>query len=291
MQFSKDIRNPAVAGMFYPGAQATLRAMVDEFLAGATKTAPKPIALISPHAGYTYSGHVAAQAFKQIEGIEYDAIVILGANHTDPLGSSLAVWERGAFSTPLGQVPIDAELAQALIDAEGRIQAQHGPHAREHSIEVQLPFLQRVQPGKAFVPIIVCDTSLASCQALANALAKTLQGRQALIIASSDLSHFWSYEDANRMDRATLKAITSLDVSALDQVAADEAAKQKSADMHSIAPCGIGPVRTVMLYAQAQGAQATLLKYANSGDVPAGDKWRVVGYGAVRFAKTDREAT
>jgi hypothetical protein len=284
MQISGDVRRPAVAGMFYPGSPASLGAMVDELLAGAAKTLPEPIALISPHAGYAYSGHVAAEAFKQIEGVAYDAIIILGTNHTDPLGSSLAVWERGAFSTPLGQVPIDAELAQALIEAEGHIQAHHGPHLREHSIEVQLPFLQRVQPGRAFVPIVVCDTLLASCQALANALITVLQGRKALIIASSDLSHFWSYEDASRMDRATLNAITSLDVSALDRVAADEAAKQKSADLYSIAPCGIGPVKTVMLYAQAQGAQATLLKYANSGDVPIGDKWRVVGYGAVRFA-------
>lgn len=282
MAFSGDIRRPVVAGTFYPGSSEALRGMVDDFLARAVRVGPEPVALVSPHAGYVYSGHVAGAAFKQAEGAEYEAVVILGANHTDPLGHGAAVWTRGAFATPLGDVPVDADLAQALMDADGRITAQRGPHLREHSIEVQLPFLQRVQPGRAFVPIVVCDPSLENCQALADALARTLKGRRALLVASSDLSHYPAYEDAVRVDRASLNAVLTLDPLALD-AAIDESMALGLPNLHTCM-CGEGPVKTVMLYARTMGAKADIVKYANSGDVEVGDKRQVVGYGAVRFA-------
>lgn len=282
MTFS-DVRKPVVAGSFYPGASDALRTMVDDLLARAAKAGPEPIALISPHAGYVYSGHVAAEAFKQAEGADYDAIIILGTNHTDPLGQGLAVWTGGAFNTPLGDVPVDADLAQALMDADHRITAQRSPHLREHSIEVQLPFLQRVQPGKAFVPVVVCDLSLETCQALANALAKVLEGRKALIVASSDLSHYPAYEDAVRVDRASLNAVLSLDPFALE-AAIEDSMELGLRNLHTCM-CGEGPIKAVMLYAQAVGAKADIIKYANSGDVTIGEKGQVVGYGAVRFAR------
>lgn len=277
------VRRPAVAGQFYPGDPDKLRARVDGYLAQSAKSAPDPIALISPHAGYDYSGHVAAQAFKQAEGVGYDAIVVLGTNHRDPFAGGFSIWPEGAYATPLGDAPIDSELAHALMEANSRIVFRRETHLYEHSIEVQIPFLQRVQPGKKFVPIFVCDTSLPSCQALADTLRQVLGDRKALIVASSDLSHFWEYEVASRIDHATLNAIVSLDVSALDKAVSQQAASLGAQDWHSVAPCGIGPIRTVMTYAQAIGAQAALLKYANSGDVAA-DKYQVVGYGAVRFA-------
>jgi len=285
-----NIRRPAFAGQFYPDDPAELRAMVDQFLAQATKAGPEPAALISPHAGYIYSGHIAAQAFKQAEGVEYDAIVVLGTNHRDPWARGFAIWPEGAFATPLGDVLIDSELAQALMKANDDILFQRGAHLYEHSIEVQLPFLQRVQPGRAFVPIIVCDTSLEACQSLADTLFKTLQDRKSLIVASSDLSHHWAYDDAVRIDHATLNAIVSLDVAALDRAAYAEATRMGYGNVGSIAPCGIGPVRTVMLYAGAIGARADLIQYANSGDTPYGDRYQVVGYGAVRFARRDAPA-
>jgi AmmeMemoRadiSam system protein B len=281
---SGDIRRPVVAGTFYPGAREELRAIVDSLLAHAIKTGPEPVALVSPHAGYVYSGHVAAEAFKQAEGVDYDALIVLGTNHTDPFGQGLAVWARGAFSTPLGDVPIDTQLAQALIDTDSRLADQHGPHLREHSIEVQLPFLQRVQPGKAFVPIVVCDTSLDSCQALADALVRVLRDCKALIVASSDLSHYPAYDDAVRSDRASLDAVLSLDPHALDATIQDTL-KLGLPNLHTCM-CGEGPIKTAMLYARAIGAKADVIKYANSGDVEHGNRWQVVGYGAVRFARS-----
>lgn len=283
MAFSGELRRPVVAGAFYPGSPDALRAMVDDLLAQAAKSGPEPVALISPHAGYVYSGHVAAAALKQAEGVDYDALIVLGTNHTDPLGQGLAVWPSGAFRTPLGDVAVDADLAHALIDADRRITAQRSPHLREHSIEVQLPFLQRVQPGKSFVPIVVCDSSLESCQALAEAFVKVLKERKPLIVASSDLAHYPSYEDAVRVDRACLNAVLSLDPLALE-AAIEEALEQRVPNLHTCM-CGEAPIKVVMLYAQAIGAKADLIKYANSGDVPVGDKGQVVGYGAVRFAR------
>ncbi len=282
VDFSGDIRRPVVAGAFYPALAERLRAMVDDFLAQATQTGPEPVGLISPHAGYVYSGHVASEAFKQAQGVDYDALIVLGTNHTDPLGRGTAIWPRGAFSTPLGDLPVDAELAQALMEASPHITAQRSPHLHEHSIEVQLPFWQRVQPNKAFVPLVVCDTSLDNCQALADALVKVLTGRKVLIVASSDLSHYPAYADAVRVDRACLEAVLSLDPAALE-AAIDRAISQGIFNLHTCM-CGEGPVKTLMLYAKAIGARADLIKYANSGDVPMGDRGQVVGYGAVRFA-------
>src|SRR5512136_803352 len=148
------IRRPVVAGQFYPGDPDELRSMVDGFLAQATKSGPDPAALISPHAGYVFSGHVAAQALKQAEGVDYDAILVLGTNHSDAGARGFAIWPEGAYAMPLGDVPIDSELARALMGANSRITFQRSAHTAEHSIEVQLPFLQRVQPGKKFVPIV-----------------------------------------------------------------------------------------------------------------------------------------
>ena len=278
------IRRPAVAGQFYPGAPDELREMVDGYLAQAAKSGPDPAALVSPHAGYVFSGHVAAQAFKQAEGVDYDAIVVLGTNHTDPGARGSSIWPEGAFATPLGDVPVDSELAQALMAADDRITFQRSAHMMEHSIEVQLPFLQRVQPGKKFVPIIVAEPTLTNCESLANALASTLKDKKALVVASSDLSHYPRYNDAVRADRATLAAVASLDPMAL-QATLEDYMDKHIADLHTCM-CGEGPVMATMLYARQIGAeQVDILKYANSGDVEYGDKHRVVGYGAVRFAK------
>jgi AmmeMemoRadiSam system protein B/AmmeMemoRadiSam system protein A len=277
------IRRPAVAGQFYPGDPDDLRSMVDGFLAQAARSGPEPAALVSPHAGYVFSGHVAAHAFKQAEGVDYDAIVVLGTDHR-PITRGNSIWPEGAYSTPLGDVPIDSELARALMDAEGSIQFRREAHQPEHSIEVQLPFLQRVQPGKKFVPILVSDVSLQNCEALASALAATLKDRKALVVASSDLSHYPDYDDAVRVDRATLAAVVSLDPLAL-QASTEDSMEEGIPDLHTCM-CGTGPVMTTMLYARAIGAeQVDILKYANSGDVAYGDRRGVVGYGAVRFAR------
>jgi AmmeMemoRadiSam system protein B len=277
------IRRPAVAGQFYPSDPDELRSMVDGFLAQATKSGPDPTALISPHAGYVFSGHVAAQAFKQAEGVDYDAIVVLGTNHSDPMARGFAIWPEGAYAMPMGDVPIDSELARALMAANARITFQRSAHQAEHSIEVQLPFLQRVQPGKKFAPIIVCEPTPANCESLAKTLASVLKDRRALVVASSDLSHYPNYNDAVRVDRASLAAIAGLDPLAL-QASLKDYMSQGIPNLHTCM-CGEGPIMTAMIYARLAGAeQVDVLKYANSGDVEYGDKYRVVGYGAVRFA-------
>ncbi len=278
------VRRPAVAGQFYPADPDELRATVDNLLAQAVKSGPDPVALISPHAGYVFSGGVAAQSFKHAEGVDYSTIVVLGTNHTDPAARGLAIWPQGAFAMPMGDVRVDSELARALMDACDLITFQRSAHTAEHSIEVQLPFLQRVQPGKPIVPIIVAEASLAVCQALAQALAAALKDRRALVVASSDLSHYPRYTDAVRVDRASLAAVASLDPMALE-ASIEETMDKGIPDLHTCM-CGEGPILATMMYARAAGAeQVDVLKYANSGDAEHGDKHRVVGYAAVRFAQ------
>jgi hypothetical protein len=283
------IRRPVVAGQFYPGEPDKLREQVDGYLAQVGAGLPRPygpdpVALISPHAGYVYSGHVAAHAFKQAEGIDYDAIVVLGTNHRDPFAHGCSIWPEGAYAMPMGDVAIDSELAHALMDADPHITFQRSTHLSEHSIEVQLPFLQRVLPGTKFVPIVVVEPTLAICQALADALVTTLKDRRALVIASTDLSHYPAYDEAVRADQATLTAVTSLDPMKL-QASIQNSMSQDIPELHTCM-CGEGPVMATMLYARALGAdQVDILKYANSGDVAYGDKHQVVGYGAVRFAR------
>jgi len=278
-----EIRRPAVAGQFYPGDPDELRRMVDGLLAGVTETTPgEPIALIVPHAGYIFSGHVAAVAFKQMEGRHYDAVVVIGTNHSDPAFHDVSVWPAGAFETPLGQIPIAEDLAQALINADPRIVPNPNVHRYEHSIEVELPFIQRVCPDCPIVPVIVGAPTMENCRALSDALARALAGRRALIVASSDLSHYPAYEDALQVDGATLAAIESLDP---EQVVATMAEQMRRGVSNlGTCACGEGPIITAIMAARKLGANhATVLKYANSGDTPFGDRDRVVGYAAVVF--------
>ena len=152
-----EIRHPAVAGSFYPDDVQQLTTMIDTLLGEVEKIGPEPIALIVPHAGYIYSGQVAAYSYKQIEGVDYEAIVIVGNNHRDPGFRAISVWAEGAFETPLGLAPIDTVLAESLVAADERIVFNRDVHRFEHSIEVQIPFLQRVYGDKPFkiVPVIV----------------------------------------------------------------------------------------------------------------------------------------
>lgn len=282
-----DIRRPAVAGAFYPDNAAQLQAMVDGFLSQAQKAPQEPIALIVPHAGYVYSGAVAAAAFKQLEGRAYEAIVILGTNHYLADFQRIAVWPSGAYSTPLGLVPVDGDLAQSILAADPQhIVADRQAQLAEHSIEVELPFLLRVLGPVPFVPVLIGEPSWENCQALSAALVKALDGKKALIIASSDMSHYPSYDDAVHVDNSTLLAIQSFDPQAVMEN--DKACLSRGVPNLACTLCGEGPVLTAMLAARELGAdRVTVLKYANSGDTPYGDKNQVVGYGAVMFWKED----
>ena len=280
------VRLPAVAGTFYPGDPVTLAKVIDGYLAEAPRLEPEPSILIAPHAGYVYSGGVAAHSFKQAQGRDYARVIILGFNHSASYGfDGAAIWAEGAWRTPLGDVPIDADFAQHLLSTSTIFSADRSIHLDEHSLEVEVPFIQRVLPGVPIVPISIGRPTLENARAIADALTIGLADHpKSLVVVSTDLSHYPRYRDANRVDASSLQAVMSLDTLALE--AWDEEAMSKRTPNLHTTMCGKGPVLVAMMLAVNLGAQqVTLIKYANSGDTPDGDQGRVVGYGAVEFAK------
>jgi AmmeMemoRadiSam system protein B len=264
----KDIRRSVIAGSWYPGSRAELERTVDGFLANVEEEVVEGqlMGLIAPHAGYIYSGQVAAYAYKQLEGKAFDAVALLSPVHRLYIGP-FAVTAYRYYETPLGLVEVDSELVEAMRREVG---LQRVGRDEEHSLEIQLPFLQRVLGEFKLLPIMMGDQAWETEQALGQALAKVLQDRKALLVASTDLSHFHDYDTAVSLDRVVLEHIEAFDPQGL---ARDLAARRCEA-------CGGGPVVAVMLAAKALGAdRAKVLKYANSGDV-TGDRWRVVGYAA-----------
>jgi AmmeMemoRadiSam system protein B/AmmeMemoRadiSam system protein A len=256
--------------------------MVDGFLEAVEPVDGEPIAMIVPHAGYVYSGPVAAYGFKQLEAGECDVAVIVAADHQMPLSTPISVWAEGGFETPLGVVPVDVELAAALVAADPRITFDPGSHQSEHPIEIELPFLQRVCPGCRIVPVLMGTDSEEAVEALSEALLAVVPDRRVVIIASSDLSHYPSYIDARAVDGATLAAIETNDPNRVRETV-NSLIKANVSNLDTCA-CGEGPILVAMRVAQGLGANTvSVLRYANSGDVPYGDRERVVGYGAVMF--------
>jgi AmmeMemoRadiSam system protein B/AmmeMemoRadiSam system protein A len=257
--------------------------MVDEMLASVEPVDGEPIALIVPHAGYVYSGLVAAYGFRQLEGADYDVAVVIAADHQAPISAPISVWAEGGFETPLGVVPVDVELAQALLDADAHITFDPAAHEGEHPIEIEIPFLQRVCPGCGLVPVLMGADDDETVQALSDALLATLSntGKRAVVIASSDLSHYPAYNDAHVADGATLSAIETGDPARVRS--AIRATMAVGLPNLVTCACGEGPILVAMRVAQGLGADTTtVLTYANSGDV-GGDRDQVVGYGAVMF--------
>jgi AmmeMemoRadiSam system protein B/AmmeMemoRadiSam system protein A len=276
------VRRAAVAGAWYPGDADELATMVDEMLAAVEPVDGEPIGLIVPHAGYVYSGPVAACGFKQLEGASVDVAVVIASDHQSPLSDPISVWAEGGFETPLGVVPVDVELAQALVEAEPLITFDPTAHEGEHPIEIELPFLQRVCPGCSIVPVLMGAADEEAVQALAGALLSVLPGRRVVVVASSDLSHYPPYDDALVVDGATLAAIETGDPA---QVRGTREALMAAGFPNLMTcACGEGPILVTMRVAQGLGADTvTVLRYANSGDSPYGDRGKVVGYGAVMF--------
>lgn len=259
-------RPPAVAGTFYPASPATLAATVDQLLAeapGATMAQPK--ALIVPHAGYIYSGSTAARAYAALAPWRSTIrrVVLLGPTHRVAV-DGLAVPKTDAFVTPLGSVPLDA-AAIARLAALPQVVFSDRAHAEEHSLEVHLPFLQRLLDDFTLVPLAVGH---ATPQAVADVLDLLWGGPETLIVISSDLSHFLPYAAANEVDRETCEHILQLD-NHLDPEQA----------------CGAYPVNGLLLLARQRGLTPHLIHQCNSGDT-AGDKQRVVGYAAFSFNET-----
>jgi len=277
------IRPAAVAGQFYPSDPAQLTQTVDGYLASAKAPAraARLIALIVPHAGYPYSGKVAAQAYRILKGNAISTVVIVGpSHHTRVQGAALC--SAQAWETPLGKVAADTELVAALARREG-FAVDDAAHSPEHCIEVQLPFLQRALGEFRLVGVLMSDFSRENCARVAKGLAETLGGRSALLIASSDMSHYPAYDDACKSDREMLEAIRTLDP---EKVLAKDAELMRRGTAGLVCTlCGLGPVVAVMEAAKKLGAeQVEVLGYANSGDAAPETRDRVVGYCAVAIS-------
>jgi AmmeMemoRadiSam system protein B/AmmeMemoRadiSam system protein A len=266
---SQPVRPPAVAGAFYTADPHELTSQIRGFL-GTVSSKPLPgpiVALISPHAGYVYSGQVAAYGYKLLEGKSFDTVVVIAPSHRIPF-SGASVYPRGSYEIPLGLIPINEMLAEQLIENSGLFYYVPQAHVQEHSLEVQLPFLKTVLGNFRLLPIVMGSNDFTTCNAIAETLYQTVQGQSVLIVASTDLSHFHPYQEAVTLDRVVLEYVKSFDPEGLF----------KAIHSSKCEACGADPLVTTMLLAQKLGATCSqILNYANSGDV-SGDKSQVVGY-------------
>lgn len=280
------VRAPAVAGQFYPGEPEKLQAAVRTYLDSARGySGETPLALLAPHAGYSYSAQVAADAFRPLIGADLDVVVILGTNHTVPPFSGAAIYP-GDYRTPLGTVSTDTAVVRDLLAESDLFSLNPEPHLREHSVEVLVPFVQTVLPRAKLVPIVVGTAEIDVCNRIGEVLARALQGRRALTAASSDLAHYPAYADAVASDREVLTAAAHLDPAAVKRAIAAQLAAGRPG--LSTCACGEGPILAAISAARGLGARrGVVVSYANSGDALIGDVQRVVGYGALIWTGED----
>lgn len=270
------LRHPAVAGRFYPGDPDDLRAEARGYLSQASSTNQAPLralGCIAPHAGYMYSGHVAGAVFARIEVPR--RCIVLCPNHTG-VGRALAIMSEGAWQTPLGDVPLDAELAGALKTRFPALQEDSAAHRAEHAVEVELPFLLLRQPELSFVPIALGTGQFETLEQLGKALADVIaaQSDPVLIVASSDMNHYESDAVTRVKDHRAIERILTMDPRGLFDVVTEQ----------DISMCGFGPAVAMLTAARQLGAKsAELVKYATSGDI-SGDRDMVVGYAGVVVA-------
>jgi len=275
---SQEIRKPAVSGEFYPADKKSLKEMIDGLLAkteGEEKNAggTQIIALIVPHAGYIYSGGVAACAYKLLKGKKIKTVILIGPSHYAAF-EGVSVYPEGWWETPLGRVPIDKDAADFLMKKCEFVKSFFPAHQKEHSLEVQLPFLQTVLKDFKIVPLVIGNLYFDRIEVLAQAIVSIVKSRSSpvLVVASSDMSHYHSYGKACLMDGMAIKDIEELDAYKL----------WNDINKGLCELCGSGPVMTVLEVAKKLNANLKVLKYANSGDV-TGDRDRVVGYTSVVF--------
>ncbi len=263
------VRPPAVAGVFYPSAASHLRSEVDDFIERAS--VPPQIGtvygLVSPHAGYAYSGFTAAHAYKALRNRLFDTVIVIGPSHQEYF-QGVSVYPGDSFRTPLGDVPINDAVRSKLVGQEKRIFLSAAGHRGEHSVEVQLPFLQRVLGSFSFVPVVMGDQTLELCERLAEAIVSAAQAGNVLLVASSDLSHYHPYDEAKALDERVIELVEMYEpLQLMDRLGHRE-----------LEACGGGPIVAVMLAAKKLGANAArVIHYCNSGDM-SGDKSAVVGY-------------
>jgi AmmeMemoRadiSam system protein B/AmmeMemoRadiSam system protein A len=284
VQDAEKVREPGVAGAFYPGDPAELRNMLDELLqhANPPKIDGRIIGIISPHAGYVYSGHVAAQGYELLKNAAVERVIVISPSHILAFSGS-AIYNGDAYQTPLGKIRVDTEFCRQLekkdptlfLSADGHETRRQG--RMEHALEVQLPFLQDVIGEFKLVPIVMGEQNYQTCRALGTALAAMINDDKTIIIASSDLSHFHSYKEAVQLDHKVISAVREWDHLNLS----------RNLNRHVWEACGGGPIVAMMIAAEELGANGVkVLKYANSGDVAIGQKSSVVGYMSAVFYKS-----
>ncbi|KPJ56279.1 hypothetical protein AMJ49_05295 [Parcubacteria bacterium DG_74_2] len=278
--YSEKVRPPAHAGFFYPELREELKNTIDKLLKGAVvpEIKAKVLGLVLPHAGYAYSGQVAAFGIKNLSKEKIDTIIIIGDSHYEYF-DGVSIYNRGEWLTPLGKVKIDEDLAQKISSESKRFFFKSSAHIQEHSIEVQLPFLQKVLKDFKIVPIIFGSEDK-DWQELGKAILKHLSKKRILIIASSDLSHYPCWEDAEKADKKTIKGILSCEPKKLDKTLR-EMEKENIPNIQTFL-CAEDSIKTLLYIMKNLGSKASLLKYANSGDT-AGEKDKVVGYAAIEF--------
>jgi AmmeMemoRadiSam system protein B len=263
------VRQAAVAGSWYPALPRQLEATVDDYLAAAkTEAMPRLRAVVSPHAGLMYSGPVAAHSYQAARATRYDTIVLVGPSHFVPF-DGVSIWPRGAWQTPLGEVAVDEALAAAIaVAAPGVVIDRADAHGREHSLELQLPFVVHLWPTARIVPLVMGRQTRQTAFALGSAIAASVGADQVLLVASSDLSHYEDARTAASMDTVVMRHVEAVDPEGLMRTLEHE-------PRHA---CGGGPIVSVLHAARLLGAeQGRLLQYADSGDI-TGDKSSVVGY-------------
>jgi MEMO1 family protein len=269
------VRRAARAGTWYPRDPAELAAELDRYCHEATTRLDGPIhAIVAPHAGLVYSGPVAAHAYAALAGRTYDVIVLVGPSHFVGFEGA-AVVRRGIFAMPFGPMAIAEDVADTLMAATSLVHERPSAHDREHALEMHLPFIGRILPGVPIVPLVMGHQTPATIRDLANALGTVLAGRRALIVASSDLSHYHDAREAAVLDGVVTRALDAFDADGLER--ALEACPDHA--------CGGGPIVTAMRAARLLGAtRGRVLHYADSGDI-SGDKSAVVGYVAAAFGR------
>jgi len=298
MPVYKNIRQPSFAGQFYPLEAGELKRKIKQYLAAVPEISPTPEggeqvkggilkvkALIVPHASYEFSGQVAGDGYRQLSGQKVGTAVIICNSHASYF-SGIALDKVDAWQTPLGTVGVDKKLADKLIAADGSIKYNSQVFGKDQTLEVQLPFLQTVLSGEFKILPIYFGNQDGDYRKLAQALADNL-AEDDIIIISTDMSHYPTYNDARRIDQGTLDKIKAGDIAELEEYINQIEAQNITNEQTLL--CGIDGVKTVMALAKIKGWQADILRYANSGDTVIGDKKSVVGYGTMEFRITNYE--
>ena len=283
------IRQPVFAGSWYPGSREELSRTVDSLLKNAHihKLNGDLIALIVPHAGFSFSGPVAAEAFRQLDGCEFNTVILIGPSHRHPF-RGISIFERGYFATPLGKVKINESIAGSMTAENELIRSVPEAHRNEHCLEIELPFLQRTLKKFDIVPLLTGQgMTLADCLKVSETIVKHFTVGETLLVASSDMSHYPSYQNAARVDKKMLEVIKTLDANKI--ISTTKSILQENIPGLSCTMCGESAVIITTIAAKKLGANCvTVLKYSNSGDShPRGraDKSKVVGYAAIAITR------